>query len=94
MARFAGGEPTPLDKDARLLALGAKLQFNASILVSKMLGLRSIAAMRARTDLAHGAQPAAAPWQGAVWVDEAGVEWQELGLAGLVQDERFLQIGR
>lgn len=92
LARFSGAAPIVADKDTRLLALGAKLNFNASILVSRMLGLRSTAGMRPRAG--HGDAGPRAAWQGPVWTDDAGVAWQELDLAALVQDERFLQVGR
>lgn len=99
LARFAGDPATPVDKDARLLAVGARLRFNTSILVSKMLGLRSTAGMQLRTQPSAVRPPQgdplpAATWQGAVWIDDAGAQWQELSLARLVQDESFLQVGR
>ena len=93
LSRFAGGAPTALDKDSRLLALGARLQFNATLVVSRMQGLRSTAGMRVQPGDAQAA--AARPaWQGTVWVDDAGAAWQELSLARLVQDERLLQVAR
>lgn len=99
LARFAGDPATPIDKDARLLAVGARLQFNTAILVSKMLGLRSTGGMQLRTQSFAAPQPQRdawppAAWQGAVWIDDAGAHWQELSLARLVQDESFLQVGR
>lgn len=93
LARFAGGTPTALDKDSRLLALGARLQFNATIVVSRMQGLRSTAGMRVRPGDAQAAAGRPA-WQGTVWLDDAGATWQELSLARLVQDERLLQLAR
>ena len=92
LAAFAGEAPVAIDKDTRLLALGEQLQFNASLLVSRMLGLRATAGMRGAPEAsASEARPA---WQGAAWIDDAGAAWHELALHRLVRDERFLQIGR
>ena len=94
LARFAGDAATPIDKDARLLAVGARLQFNTAILVSKMLGLRSTGGMRLRASPESSGQSTQPPWQGATWIDDAGAQWHELSLARLVQHESFLQVGR
>ena len=39
LQRFLGESPTPVSRDARLLAFGAALQINAALIVSRMLGL-------------------------------------------------------
>ena len=66
LAAFAGEAPAAFDKDARLLALGERLQFNAALLVSRMLGLRSTAAMRRRPDAAADDAALTDPGAGAV----------------------------
>ena len=94
LARFSGGTSTAVDKDARLLALAPRLQFNATVLVSRMLGLRSTASMT-RDERAPAAGEAGTPtWVGPTWLDETGTAWQELSLARLVHDERFQLVGR
>lgn len=92
---FAGGPPTAIDKESRVLAFSADLRFSVGILVSRMLGLRSAA------DLVEGPaiDPAAeaepfAPWIRAAFVDDRGARWQELDLAALTADERFVDIAR
>lgn len=94
LARFSGGTPTAIDKEARLLALAPRLQFNATVLVSRMLGLRSTASMT-RDERSPAADEAGTPpWVGPTWLDETGTAWQELSLARLVHDERFQLVGR
>lgn len=89
LSLFADGIATPIDKDSRVLAFAADLRFNAGILVTRMLGLRSSA------QLALDAEQVSAevPWASVNLVDADGVRWQELDLAVLTSDERFLQIG-
>lgn len=98
LSLFAGGAPTPLDKDSRVLAFAGELHFSSGILVSRMLGLRSAADLgpASGSDTSHAA---AGPdlygrWVRARLVDGQGVLWDELDLAALTADERFLQIGR
>ncbi len=98
LSLFAGGAATPLDKDSRVLAFSSELHFSSGILVSRMLGLRSAADLGAASE-SDTAQVATgpdlyAPWMRARLVDAQGVLWDELDLAALTTDERFLQIGR
>jgi twitching motility protein PilI len=91
LSRLAGDGPTPLSKESRLLAFGARLNFNAAILVTRMLGLHSVDTMRA----ADGPAPdAPAPWFGRRLVDAEGRSWVELSLSRLCADERFLMVNR
>ena len=98
LSLFAGGAATPLDKDSRVLAFAGELHFSSGILVSRMLGLRSAADLGAasHSDTTHVATgpDLYAPWVRARLVDSQGVLWDELDLAALTADERFLQIGR
>ncbi len=95
LSLFAGGPATPLDQDSRVLAFGADLQFASGILVSRMLGLRSASDLGPAPD-SDPAAPASlyAPWVRSRLVDAQGVLWDELDLATLATDERFLWIGR
>lgn len=86
---FGGGAPTSVDKDSRVLSFGARLSFNAAILVTRMMGLRN-----ARTMRVQDSGSAEAPWAGTRYVDDAGGSWRELRLDRLVRDERFLLVGR
>ena len=89
LSLFAEGVATPIDKDSRVLAFAADLRFSAGILVTRMLGLRSSAKLALDSDRVE----AQAPWASANLIDGDGVRWQELDLAVLTSDERFLQIG-
>ncbi|MGA2550144.1 MAG: chemotaxis protein CheW [Burkholderiaceae bacterium] len=90
LARFDGRGATLLDKDSRVLAFSLALRFNAGILVTRMLGLRNTEQLTQveRTDRATRPM-----WVGNAFRDTDGVLWDELRLAALAADERFLQIG-
>ena len=95
---FAGGPPTPIDKESRLLAFSGDLRFACGILVSRMLGLRSAADLVPRTTQAD-ADPAVddalfAPWARSRLVDAQEAHWQEIDLSALTADPRFLDIAR
>ena len=98
LSLFAGGAATPVDKDSRVLAFASELHFSSGFLVSRMLGLRSAGDLSVAPD--SKSLPSAidtdlyAPWLRARLVDAKGVVWDELDLAALTSDERFLQIGR
>ena len=89
LSLFADGVATQIDKDSRVLAFAADLRFNAGILVTRMLGLRSSAQL---TLDARRVEPET-HWASVNLIDKDGVRWQELDLALLTSDERFLQIG-
>jgi twitching motility protein PilI len=89
LARYMGMGPTPVDRDARLLALGSRLNFNASIIVSRMLGLRNVVQMQEESAAQTGTGIL-----GKCYRDAQGVVWRELRLTELIQDERFLLVGR
>ena len=101
LRRFALGQFTEAGKEARVLALADALEFNVTLVVSKMLGLRNTASMKP----ADPGQLAKLPpttfvgckdrsWLGQVHVDADGQYWRELSLARLAQDRDFLMIGR
>lgn len=91
LSRLAGHGPTPLTRESRLLAVAARLNFNAAILVSRMLGLHNIGSMR--VDDSRPADPDQ-PWRGRRMIDSEGRNWTELSLARLTSDERFLMVTR
>lgn len=90
IARFAGLGSTQLDKDSRVLAFSGELHFNASILVTRMLGLRNTDQLTPMERHDDADRPA---WIGDAFRDQDGAVWEELRLAALAADERFLQIG-
>ena len=82
LSLFAGGPPTSLDKESRLLAFSGDLRFACGILVSRMLGLRNIADLEAASQ-DDAAETIAddrlfAPWVRARLVDAQSAAWQEL----------------
>lgn len=89
LGRFQGGAATPLTRESRLLAVASKLNFNAAILVSRMLGLHNVSGMTERELHAPDA-----PWKRRRYADAEGRDWIELSLADLVADERFLSVNR
>ncbi|HVL56926.1 MAG TPA: chemotaxis protein CheW, partial [Burkholderiaceae bacterium] len=88
LQRFRGEAPTDTGKDARLLAFAPRLGFNAAIVVTRMLGLRNVASMRADDAAADGG------WVGRLLTDGEGNRWRELNLQRLAADRRFLMVGR
>jgi twitching motility protein PilI len=88
LARFNGASPTAIDKDTRILAFGPALNFNAGILVSRVLGLRSMSQLQPLQS-----DQACAAWCVATWIDSEGGQWQQLDLEQAVRDPRFLQPG-
>jgi twitching motility protein PilI len=97
LQRFARLGRTDASRDSRLLAFAARLNFNAAILVSRMLGLRNVASMRVDEDAAPDASfgPDGRPdWVGRALVDADGHRWHELDLARLSAGRAFLMAGR
>lgn len=98
LQRFAQQGRTEVGKDARLLAFAARLEFNAAIVVSRMLGLRNVASMREADPAAsagHDFGPGGRPdWAGRTLVDADGQHWHELDLARLAAGSAFLMVGR
>lgn len=95
LARFAGDGPTPLLREARLVAFSPRLGLNAAVLVGRMLGLQNLDAMQeSPSEAAAQSGVQGPPWLGAQWVDAEGQIWTELSLARLATDERFLAVAR
>jgi twitching motility protein PilI len=87
LAQLRGHGPTVIDKQCRIIAFGPSLAFNGAVLVSRVLGLRDLAAMTL--------QPA--PVQGRManrYRDTDGVTWRQLDVSALIADPQFLQVGR
>ncbi len=90
LSRLTDSGATLTDKDSRILAFSPELRFNAGILVTRMQGLRNIEQLV--EDHTESMDPAT-PWLGKHFRDGDNGKWQELRLASLAADERFLQIG-
>lgn len=89
LLRFSGDAFTPINKESRLLALGANLNLNAALVVTRMLGLHDTSAWQPDPARAHWA-----PWAGRCLVDPEGRPWYELSLVRLAGDERFVAVAR
>jgi twitching motility protein PilI len=86
---FQGGEPTSGGTERRVILVSDKLVGGAGLLVSRMLGLRN------PEHFTPAERPPEAPsWVGAVFRDASGAPWQELDLARLAREPRFLEVGR
>lgn len=88
LSLYMGGPPTRVDRDSRVLSFSDALDFNAAIIVTRMLGLHSGDAWESAP---AGANPA--PGQGLQWRDPQGQVWSEIGFGALTRDDRFLRIG-
>lgn len=87
-ASFSGQSLTVRNMEARLLLAGAKHGINAGLLVSRMMGLKTMSQLKPQTGFADSQ-----PWIGAGFSDEDGRLWHELRIGELVRHGDFLQIG-
>lgn len=90
LARFMGGNFTPVSKESRLLTLSPALTFNATLVVSRMLGLRNSATMTPVQEK----QTFDKPWLSEKFRDAEGQTWRRLSLSKLVSSSSFLMVGR
>jgi twitching motility protein PilI len=85
-ARFQGLDPSPIEKDSRIISFAPSLSFNAGLLASRVFGLRSVAEMELLESTDTG-------WSSRRYRDRDAQEWTVLDIALLLQDSRFLHIG-
>lgn len=85
---FCGGGPTARNNNARLLLVGTRHGANASLLVSRMLGLKN-----PEDFTAEAADPAAVPWEIARFSDSQGRIWRKLSVRALLDNQEFMNIG-
>ena len=90
LARFQGRPATVIEKECRVVAFAPALGFNCGLLVSRVLGLRNIAAMSLKNPEPSADTP---PWLGRHYVDQEAQDWTELDLSLITQDSRFLHVG-
>lgn len=88
LAQFQGNAPSVIDKESRIVAFGPSLGFNSALLVSRVMGLRNIAEMTL-----HERPVESVAWSTQRYVDRDAQSWQELDLATIIQDAKFLQVG-
>ncbi|MBP6675911.1 MAG: chemotaxis protein CheW [Vitreoscilla sp.] len=74
---------------AQLVVLNTTLHVNCALRVDRLLGLRDPSMLERRPDDPAVQRPAFA---GVVWLDKAGRRWQELSLAAMAEDPRFLDV--
>jgi twitching motility protein PilI len=90
LARFQGQDATVIEKDSRVVAFAPALGFNCGLLVSRVLGLRNVAAMTLKNSAGNADNP---PWLARHYVDQEAQDWTELDLSLITQDSRFLHVG-
>jgi twitching motility protein PilI len=86
-AAFAGGEQTVSTPDCRLLLIAERFQSFSGLMISKMLGLKSVQTMQPVQE------PGNRPWIAGAFRDGEGRLWHELDIGALVAHEDFLHVG-
>ena len=87
LSHFHGGEPTTRDADSRLLLVGTRHGINSALLVTRVLGLKSLATLEIAS--AHDQQS----WRGDRYRDAQGTHWTHLRIPQLLKARTFLEIG-
>lgn len=93
LAQYADEGITPTNRESRLLSMAGRFNVNASIVVTKMLGLRATEEFKPALPssvLKYKSQA----WAGAYWRDAQGLVWRDLVLSKLALDENFILISR
>jgi twitching motility protein PilI len=86
-AAFMGGEQTVRTPDCRLLLVAERFHSFSGLLISRMLGLKNVQAMRLTEEATDRS------WIAAAYRDEDGRLWHELDIGALVAHDDFLQVG-
>lgn len=89
LACFHGMPLTPINKECRIIAFSPALSFNCGLLVSRVMGLRNLAALQPEpgfedADMLEGVRR---------YVDQESQVWTELNLSLMVQNSQFLNVG-
>ena len=85
---FQGKEATPQNSSARLLLVGTRHGSNAALLVTRMLGLRSVDVLTPVPD-----DPGAPGWACESYTDDHQQHWKKLNVRELLDDNDFMNIG-
>jgi twitching motility protein PilI len=94
LASFMSGEVSPARSEqawaqVRLVTFNPELELNCALMVDALLGLR-----RADGFVSSRSAPAGSPdYLGQVCVDAHGLEWQEINLQFMAQNQVFLNVG-
>ena len=88
LSRFHGGEPTARDADSRLLLVGTRHGINSALLVTRVLGLKSLVTLEIES------APDQQSWRGDRFRDAQGTHWTQLRIPQLLKARTFLEIGR
>lgn len=86
--RFHGGDVVEVNPECRIIAFSDSLTFNAGLLVTKVLGLRSVDDMTIQTNSVDDTPL----WMRLSYVDSNDQVWHELNLSKLIEDSKFLHI--
>ncbi len=81
--------PGPSPMGSQLVVLNMALHVNCALRVDRLMGLRDPSLLVRLPDDAAAPRPAFA---GSAWQDQAGRRWQELNLAAMAEDPRFLDV--
>ncbi|SNS23152.1 twitching motility protein PilI [Noviherbaspirillum humi] len=90
LGRYLGLEAVTPDKQSRIIAFAPGLSFPCGLLASRVTGLRDVAEMTPQ-DRDPMLDPS---WVARHYTDRLEQRWTEIDLLPLLQDPRFLQIGR
>ncbi len=93
LAQFAEAGSTPINRESRLISLAGRFNVNASLLVTKMLGLRATIDLKPAVGITEN-RYGQFPWAGAYWRDAQDIVWRDLTLSKLALDESFILISR
>ena len=93
LASFMSGQASPVRSEqawaqVRLVTFNPELELNCALMVDALLGLR-----RADAFVSSRSAPAGSPdYLGQLCVDAQGLEWQEINLQFLAQNQAFLNV--
>jgi twitching motility protein PilI len=85
---FQGKEATPQNSSARLLLIGTRYGNNAALLVTRMLGLRSVDTLTLAPDDSN-----ARSWARQSYTDDHQQLWKKLNVRALLEDDDFMNVG-
>jgi twitching motility protein PilI len=84
---FFGNPPTVVTAESRVLLVHGKFGINAGLLVSRLIGLRSLEDMKVQEQ--DGKNP---EWQPHQYKDADGKVWRELDAEKLINQNDFMQV--
>ncbi len=85
---YYGGMPAPLSLKMRILLVSPRFGINSGLLVSSMLGIRSLSDFELIADMGGEDRTGMAGY----YRDKTGRIWCELSLQALMKDKKFLQV--